>query len=57
MYIYIYIYIYNSYGWFQNTIFRSKQHGKQHFCNTDTACNNMFFETTPFETTPYASPK
>ena len=55
--MYIYIYIYNSYGWFQNTIFRSKQHGKQHFCNTDTACNNMFFETTPFETTPYASPK
>ena len=44
-------------GWFQNTLFRLKQHGERHYFNTDTTCNNMFFETTPFETTPYASPK
>ena len=43
-------------GWFQNTIFYSKQHGKQHCCTTDTTCNNIFVETTSFETTPYASP-
>ena len=43
-------------GWLQNARFRSRQHGKQHWCNTDTACNNVFFETNPFETTPYASP-
>ena len=42
---------------FQNTRFCLKHHGKQHCCNADTTCNNTFVETTPFETTPYASPK
>ena len=27
--------------WFPNTRFRSRQHGKQHCCNTDTTYNNM----------------
>ena len=25
-----------------------EQHGKQQCSNTDTICNHMFFETTPF---------
>ena len=33
------------------------QHGTQHCCNADATCNNMCFESTPFETTPYASPQ
>ena len=62
VYIYIYIYIYMyictfHMGWFQNNSFAEKQHGKQHRCDTDTTCNNMSFETAPFETTPYASPQ
>ena len=67
IYIYIYIYVGQGFGtrvggcfkrgWFRNTRFRSKQHGKQHRGSTDTTCNNVFVEATPFETTPYASLK
>ena len=41
----------------RNTRCCLKQHGTQHYCNTDTTCNHIFSETTPFETTPYAGRK
>ena len=44
-------------GWFQTTGLCLKQRNKQHWCNADTICNNMSFETTPFGTAPKASRK
>ena len=40
----------------QNTRFRSKQHGKQHCCSTDTTCNIMFLKPPPSKPHPCASP-
>ena len=36
-------------GWFQNNMCCLKLHSKQHCCNTDTTCNDVYFETTPYE--------
>ena len=44
-------------GRFQNTRCCLKQHGKQHCCNTDTTCNNIFSEATPSKPPPSQVPK